>query len=136
MASYEGCPNQRNLTDKSREEARAVGEHVKRLKIPVGRVLASPFSRTLEIARLAFGKARPMQEARGGPSRTDDPKRYDGLRKLLASQPSPGTNANTVTGPIAIVLPEVKNRNRAVKSSLTPGEVSCEQSLLLQRCWS
>ncbi len=74
------------------QEARAVGEHIKRLKIPVGRVLASPYCRTMETARLAFGKAQPMQEARGGPARTDDPKRYDGLRKLLASQPSPGTN--------------------------------------------
>src|SRR2546425_5886108 len=92
MTGYEDCANQRNLTDKGRQEARAVGEHIKRLKIPVGRVLASPYCRTMETARLAFGKAQPMQEARGGPARTDDPKRYDGLRKLLASQPSPGTN--------------------------------------------
>jgi phosphohistidine phosphatase SixA len=92
MTSYEDCANQRNLTDKGREEARAVGEHIKRLKIPIGRVFASPYCRTIETARLAFGKAQPMQEARGGPARTDDPKRYDGLRKLLASQPSPGTN--------------------------------------------
>jgi len=92
MTGYEDCANQRNLTDKGREEARALGEHIKRLKIPIGRVFASPFCRTMETARLAFDKAQPMQEARGGPSRTDDPKRYDGLRKLLASQPSPGTN--------------------------------------------
>jgi len=92
MTSYEDCPNQRNLTDKGRAEARTLGEHLRRLKIPIGTVLASPFCRTIETARLAFGKAQPMQEARGGPARTDDPKRYDGLRKLLASQPSPGTN--------------------------------------------
>src|SRR3989449_1356049 len=92
MTGYEDCANQRNLTDKGRQEARAVGEHIKRLKIPIGRVLASPYCRTMETARLAFGKAQPMQQARGGPSRTDDPQRYDGLRKLLASQPSPGTN--------------------------------------------
>src|SRR5882672_11096015 len=92
MKSYEDCASQRNLTDKGRGEARAIGEHVKRLGIPIGTVLASPFCRTIETARLAFGKAQAMQEARGGPARTDDPKRYDGLRKLLASQPSPGTN--------------------------------------------
>src|SRR5207247_632950 len=80
------------LTEKGRKQPRSVGEHIKRLKSPVGRVLASPYCRTMETARLAFGKAQPMQEARGGPARTDDPKRYDGLRKLLASQPSPGTN--------------------------------------------
>jgi len=122
MTGYEDCANQRNLTDKGRQEARAVGEHIKRLKIPIGRVLASPYCRTMETARLAFGKAQPMQEARGGPSRTDDPQRYDGLRKLLASQPSPGTNTvisshgnpfHAVAGPpylaegeIAVVRPE------------------------------
>jgi hypothetical protein len=92
MKSYEDCANQRNLTDKGRDEARAVGEHIKRLGIPVGQVLASPFCRTMETAKLAFGKAQPMNEVRGGPSRPEDPKRYEGLRKLLSTPPSPGSN--------------------------------------------
>lgn len=92
MTSYADCSSQRNLTDKGREEARAIGEHVKRLKIPIGEVLASPFCRTMETARLAFGKAQATNDARGGPSRPDDPKRYDPLRKLLATRPSSGTN--------------------------------------------
>jgi hypothetical protein len=122
MTSYADCANQRNLTDKGRAEARALGEELKRLRIPVGRVLASPFCRTIETARLAFGKAETMQEVRGGPASTDDPKRYDGLRKLLATLPSPGTNTvisshgnpfHAVAGPpylaegeIAVVSPE------------------------------
>jgi hypothetical protein len=92
MRGYEDCANQRNLTDKGRAEARAVGEHIKRLGIPIGSVLASPFCRTIETARLAFGKAQAMQEVRGGPSRPEDPKRYEGLRKLLSTPPSPGSN--------------------------------------------
>ena len=92
MKSFEDCANQRNLTDKGRAEARAVGEHIKRLHIPIGRVLASPFCRTMETARLAFGKADPMQEVRGGPVRSEDPKRYDGLRRLLGFSPPPGPN--------------------------------------------
>ena len=92
MKSFEDCASQRNLTDKGRAEARAIGEHVKRLGIPIGRVLASPFCRTMETAQLAFGKARATNEVRGGPVRSDDPKRYDGLRKLLATPPAPGTN--------------------------------------------
>src|SRR5258708_31801027 len=83
--SFEDCANQRNLTDKGRDEARAIGQHIKRLRIPVGTVLASPFCRTMETARLAFGKATPMQEVRGGPAQTEDPKRYEGLKKLLSS---------------------------------------------------
>src|SRR5712692_2353535 len=85
MKSYEDCANQRNLTDKGRAEARAVGEHIKRLGIPVATVLASPFCRTMETAQLAFRKAQPMAEVRGGPARPDDPSRYDPLRKLLGT---------------------------------------------------
>jgi hypothetical protein len=33
-----------------------------------------------------------MQEVRGGPVRTDDPARYDPLRKLLSTRPPPGQN--------------------------------------------
>jgi phosphohistidine phosphatase SixA len=92
MKSYEDCASQRNLTDKGRGEARAIGEHVKRLGIPIGTVLASPFCRTMETARLAFGKAQAMNEVRGGPARVEDPKRYEALRKLMTTKPAAGTN--------------------------------------------
>ena len=65
MTSYEDCATQRNLTDQGRAEARAVGAHVRRLRIPIGDVLASPFCRTMETARLAFGKAQATPAARG-----------------------------------------------------------------------
>jgi phosphohistidine phosphatase SixA len=92
MTSYLDCAKQRNLTDKGREEARALGEHVKRLGIPIGEVLASPFCRTMETARLAFGKARALNEVRGGPIQTGDPTRYTPLRKLLSTPVPPGEN--------------------------------------------
>ena len=92
MTSFEDCASQRNLTDKGRDEARAIAAHLKRLAIPIGKVYASPFCRTVETAMLAFGKAEKTQEARGGPVRTDDPKRYDPLRKLLAAMPAKGVN--------------------------------------------
>lgn len=92
MRSWEDCENQRNLTDKGRDEARAIAAHLKRLAIPIGEVLASPFCRTMETARLAFGKARAMNEVRGGPVRSDDPARYDPLRKLLSDPVPKGEN--------------------------------------------
>lgn len=92
MTSYEDCASQRNLTDKGRAEAREIGAHVKRLGIPIGEVLASPFCRTMETARLAFGKAQASSEVRGGPVRSDDPKRYEGLKKLLSSAVPRGGN--------------------------------------------
>ena len=89
MTSFEDCASQRNLTDRGRDEARALGEHVKRLKIPIGEVLASPFCRTMETARLAFGKAAASNDVRGGPV---EAARYEPLRKLLSSPVPKGTN--------------------------------------------
>jgi hypothetical protein len=92
MTSYEDCASQRNLTDKGRAEARRLGSEIKRLRIPIGTVYASPFCRTMETARLAFGEPQPTNEARGGPSRPDDPGRYEPLKTLLATPPAGGQN--------------------------------------------
>ena len=89
MTSFEDCTSQRNLTDRGREEARAIGKHVKRLGIPIGDVLASPYCRTMETARLAFGKATATNDVRGGPV---DANRYEPLRKLLSSPVPKGSN--------------------------------------------
>jgi hypothetical protein len=89
MTSFEDCASQRNLTDRGRDEARAIGQHVKRLKIPIGEVLASPFCRTMETARLAFGKATATNDVRGGPV---EAARYEALRKLLSTAVPKGTN--------------------------------------------
>ena len=84
--------DQRNLAAKGRQEAREIGAHVKRLRIPIDEVLASPFCRTMETARLAFGKAQATHDVRGRPVRSDDPKRYDPLKKLLSSEVPKGRN--------------------------------------------
>lgn len=51
----EDCASQRNLTDEGRAHARRVGEAFRARRIPVARVLSSPWCRCLETARLAFG---------------------------------------------------------------------------------
>jgi broad specificity phosphatase PhoE len=51
------CGTQRNLTEEGRAHARRIGEEFRRRKIPVERVLSSPWCRCLETARLAFAKA-------------------------------------------------------------------------------
>jgi phosphohistidine phosphatase SixA len=49
------CNTQRNLTDEGRAHAGRVGEAFRARKIPVDRVMSSPWCRCLETARLAFG---------------------------------------------------------------------------------
>ena len=52
------CSTQRNLSEEGRAHARRIGEEFRRRRIPVERVLSSPWCRCLETARLAFGKAK------------------------------------------------------------------------------
>ena len=120
--SYDDCANQRNLTDPGREQARKVGAQVKRLRIPIGIVLASPMCRTMETARLAFGPATATNELRGGPGTANDPKRYAPLKELLSTPMQDGRNLVAVShgnpfyalagapylaeGEIAVVKPE------------------------------
>ena len=42
----------RQLSDQGRDDARAIGSALHRLEVPVGEVLASPYCRTVETARL------------------------------------------------------------------------------------
>jgi len=97
MTGYEDCARQRNLTDRGRAEARLVGEAIKRLAIPIGDVLASPFCRTQETARLIFGRATAAPAVRGGPARTESPERYAELRKLLSTPPPVGVDLAIVS---------------------------------------
>lgn len=46
------CPTQRNLSDAGRAQARTLGARLRAERIPVGRVIASPWCRTLETAAL------------------------------------------------------------------------------------
>jgi len=92
MSGYEDCARQRNLTDGGRDEARRIGAAIKRLDIPIGDVLASPFCRTRETAQLIFGRATVASAVRGGPARPETNDRYAELRKLLSTPPRAGTN--------------------------------------------
>lgn len=49
------CSTQRNLSDEGRRHARAVGAALREHKVPVDRVLTSPWCRCIETARLVFG---------------------------------------------------------------------------------
>ena len=97
MTGYEDCAQQRNLTDRGRADARAIGAAIKRLHIPVTTVLASPFCRTRETAELVFGHATADARARGGPARTDDAQRYAALKALLSTPVPAGSNIAIVS---------------------------------------
>lgn len=96
MTSYEDCKSQRNLTDEGRRQAREIGASFRELKIPVGEVLASPYCRTMEVARLAFDKAVATPAVRGATAGGES-DRYAGLRALL-SKPVDGATNRVISG--------------------------------------
>jgi phosphohistidine phosphatase SixA len=98
------CSRQRNLNAEGRRQARAIGRAFRRLEIPVGRVLASPFCRTRDTARLAFGRARPSRALLSADFFGDPgaERQRTGLRRLLALPPDRGTNTVLVSHEAAI----------------------------------
>jgi phosphohistidine phosphatase SixA len=92
MTSYADCASQRNLTDAGREEARMIAAGLRDLRIPIGDVLASPYCRTMESGRLAFGKATASTAVRGGPAQSESSERYADLRRLLSTPLTARTN--------------------------------------------
>ena len=97
------CSRQRNLNGEGRRQSRSIGRAFERLGIPVRRVLASPFCRTRDTARLAFGRARASRallsvEFFASPSEG----RRKGLRRLLTVRPPRGTNTVLVSHGSAI----------------------------------
>ena len=57
------CSTQRNLSDEGRQHARAVGVALREHKVPVERVLTSPWCRCIETARLVFGESGDVSRA-------------------------------------------------------------------------
>lgn len=89
------CATQRNLDATGRAQSIAIGAAFRDLGIPVSRVLASPFCRTLETAALAFGAAEP-ELGLSLPRHVDAAAHRtmgDSLRALL---PAPGFAGNWV----------------------------------------
>jgi hypothetical protein len=91
MKGYAECATQRNLSEAGRAQARAMGEAIRALKLPVGEVIASPFCRTMETGRLMFGRAEASTVVRGYEGTTSANADYTKLIALLASPPKPGT---------------------------------------------
>lgn len=90
------CTRQRPLSEAGRVDAKEIGAAFEELEIPVAKVIASPFCRTVETAELAFGRASKDEAllALAGTGQ-DDATQKEGLergRRLIAQEPSDGTN--------------------------------------------
>jgi len=92
---------QRQLNDQGRALARAIGEAMRKLQIPVGQVVTSQFNRAVETGTLlGFGAATPTADITEGGlvvSPNENNRRAAALKKLAATVPPAGTNVALVT---------------------------------------
>jgi phosphohistidine phosphatase SixA len=57
------CSTQRNLNDEGRAQAKRLGEFIRNMQVPIGRVFSSEWCRCIETAQLAFGSDKVTTQA-------------------------------------------------------------------------
>jgi hypothetical protein len=89
------CSTQRNLDERGRAEARAIGEAFRARGIAVGRVLSSQWCRARETAELAFGPDVAEEPAFNSffGDRAAEPERTVAARAILLGWEGPGVLA-------------------------------------------
>jgi phosphohistidine phosphatase SixA len=99
--NLDNVAKQRQLNDKGRADARALGEVLKAASVPIGKVYSSRYYRAIETARLIGGKdpQATADVSEGGQVVTpnENARRTQALRTLIGTMPDPGTNTLIVT---------------------------------------
>jgi len=97
----ENVAQQRQLNDKGRADAQAIGETLRKLQIPVGQVVTSVFNRAVVTGKLigSGSVTATLDVTEGGlvVSPNENNRRAQALRKLAATVPPAGTNVVIVT---------------------------------------
>jgi phosphohistidine phosphatase SixA len=92
---------QRNLNDKGKVLAKAFGDAVRRVGIPVGKVYTSKYNRAYETAVIAgfkdIEKTADLTEGGLVVSPNENNRRIEAFHKMLGTAPQPGTNTILIT---------------------------------------
>lgn len=94
------CRTQRNLSAEGRRDARRIGQGARRLQLRIGAVLSSPFCRTRETARLAFGRSTDNAALLNTVTAEHDAawrRQIRAARRLLGAKPAAGRVTVLVT---------------------------------------
>jgi broad specificity phosphatase PhoE len=99
--NLDNVAKQRQLNDKGRADARALGEVLKKANVPIGRAYTSRFQRAIETARLISGKEpeATLDVTEGGlvVSPNENARRQQAFRALVGRAPDAGTNTLIVS---------------------------------------
>jgi phosphohistidine phosphatase SixA len=120
-ANVDNTTAERQLDDVGVASARAMGESLRRLRIPIGQVLSSPTYRALETVKYAqLGQAVTLPElGDGGASMQADPTGSRARRLRALADKAPALGANTL---IITHFPNIFEAFGATAAGLADGE--------------
>ena len=95
-ADIDNCWTQRNVNAQGLRDAQRIGKFFYDQKIPVGRVLASPFCRTRHSADLAFGRYDRTEALKILPSKDYTPEQNAVMKAALAPLLTAEAGKNTI----------------------------------------
>jgi len=99
--NFENVAAQRNLNDKGKALARAFGDALRQVDIPVGKVYTSKYNRAYETAVIAgfkdIEKTADLTEGGLVVSPNENNRRIDAFHKMIGTAPKPGTNTILIT---------------------------------------
>src|SRR6516164_2242142 len=99
--NFENVSAQRNLNDKGKTLARAFGDALRQVGIPVGKVYTSKYNRAYETAVIAgfkdIEKTADITEGGLVVSPNENNRRIDAFHKMIGTSPKPGTNTILIT---------------------------------------
>src|SRR3984885_11467118 len=99
--NFDNIAAQRNLNDKGKALAKAFGEALRQVGIPVGKVYTSKYNRAYETAILAgfkdIEKTSDLTEGGLVVSPNENNRRIEALHKMLGTAPMAGTNTILIT---------------------------------------
>jgi phosphohistidine phosphatase SixA len=107
--NFDNVAAQRNLNDKGKVLAKAFGDAVRRVGIPVSKVYTSKYNRAYETAVIAgfkdIEKTADLTEGGLVVSPNENNRRIEAFHKMLGTAPQPGTNTILITHKPNIVGP-------------------------------
>jgi broad specificity phosphatase PhoE len=99
--NFENIAAQRNLNDKGKVLAKAFGDSLRQVGIPVGKVYTSKYNRAYETAVVAgfkdIEKTADLTEGGLVVSPNENSRRVEAFHQMLGTAPKPGTNTILIT---------------------------------------
>ena len=99
--NFDNIAAQRNLNEKGKALAKAFGDAVRQVGIPVGKVYTSKYNRAYETAVVAgfkdIEKTADLTEGGLVVSPNENNRRIEAFHKMLGTAPKPGTNTLLIT---------------------------------------